>query len=205
MYLVKGLVFSGDSVDDAYVVPCSSTISKGVVMRSFDVANQFAKLVRVGLVSCSMVFATVAYASMCSSEMMPCSSDDVLVSTAVSSVSGPINSQTIVATLTIKSEHQHERGSIYVAAIVSGQAYFLSANGSWAAFTTGITPGAYATGELPASLVIPIVKDADLGGMQGAQIVIGYGISGLIATPGYAFNKMINAANYWVAYTVPKQ
>lgn len=117
---------------------------------------------------------------------------------------GPLAGRSIETTVVPASGDVGQQGRIYVAADVPGSGLYFLAPAGWQRWTAGTIP-AYQTGALPASLTVPAVSNADLSGIVGAQIYIGYGVGSDAAT---AESSLVNQkddlgnARYKRVYTV---
>lgn len=94
---------------------------------------------------------------------------------------------------------QGASGAIYVAAIFSGNVFFLGSNGAWSPYAAG-NATAYFTGKLAATTLDIIPTEMDLSTLPGAQILVGYGRG--IAPLSNPFDDMVRNATYNVIYTV---
>jgi hypothetical protein len=128
-----------------------------------------------------------------------CSSAGTTGGTAVQT-SGPLTAMTMQASFTPPGNAQGVSGAIYVAAIISGNVFFLSANGTWTPYVAGQSAMAFFTGQLTAMPLAIMPTALDLSGLRGAQILVGYGKG--IAPLSDPFNNMLNNATYDVVYTV---
>lgn len=114
--------------------------------------------------------------------------------------SGGTTAMTMQATFTPPGNVQGVSGAIYVAAIVSGNVLFLSANGTWTPYVAGRNPTAFFTGSLTAMSLAIMPTAMDLSAYSGAQILVGYGKG--IAPLSDPFNNMLTNTTYDVVYTV---
>ena len=114
--------------------------------------------------------------------------------------SGPTTAMTMQASFTPPGNVQGQSGAIYVAAIISGNILFLSANGTWTPYVAGRNPTAFFTGSLNAMSLSIMPTAMDLSAYRGAQILVGYGKG--IAPLSDPFNNMLTNTTYDVVYTV---
>lgn len=114
-------------------------------------------------------------------------------------VTGYSNSQTITSRLTVASQHVGVQGSVFIATLFNGKAYYLSATGQWIEVAAGADFPAYRTGTLPASLDATLASNADLRELIGAKIYMGYGAG---ATVRAAQDEMTATARYKEIHTI---
>jgi len=83
-----------------------------------------------------------------------------------------------------------QTGKVYVAALSGGNWFFLTSQG-WQTWHGGAFP-TYSNGAL-ANASIPVVTGANVSGLVGTQVYVGYGLSDA---------DMLNNGKYALVYTV---
>ena len=96
----------------------------------------------------------------------------------------------LTATVQIAYADLGQTGKVYVAALSGGNWFFLTSQG-WQAWHSGALP-TYSTGTL-ANASIPVVTIANVSGLVGTQVYVGYGLSDA---------DMLNNGKYALVYTV---
>jgi hydroxybutyrate-dimer hydrolase len=107
------------------------------------------------------------------------------------SSSGSLKALTLSVAVTPDSAVAGQNGNFYVAANLGGSWYFKTASG-WQAWSSGALP-VYASGPLTARTVPVLAADLDLGGVVGAQLYVGYGLSDNDMVSGNRFAKVYTA------------
>lgn len=105
--------------------------------------------------------------------------------------SGPITRTTITGTISVADPHVGQTGAIYVVAQVNGQ-FFAYDGSSWLLWD-GVTFAAYTQGPLQ-NTTLDVVRDADLSGLPGTLLYLGYGLSQA---------EMLAQTRYALVYSVP--
>lgn len=107
------------------------------------------------------------------------------------STSGLTANQTVSANVTIAAADVGRAGSFYVVALLNGSVY--ANNGSaWVLWSGGTLPTYSTLSAFASSHVLPILQNANLGGLRGLQIYAGYGTS---------LDDMLNNTKYGLVYT----
>lgn len=130
---------------------------------------------------------------------LPSLSAKAAVSTAVA---GPITKQTISLTAKVP-DTQGKPMTMYVVGILQGSVYFLNSNGTWSLYTGSKSVQAFQSFGLssgPSEISVPVVSEANLSGIVGFQIFVGYGL-GVVGLSD-PFQSMILNSTYDVVYTI---
>lgn len=115
--------------------------------------------------------------------------------------SGPITSRTITLSAKPQSDHIGKPGRVYIAAFTNNTWYFLNAAGDYtpiANLATDPIPSVF-SGNLLAQHTHNAATNADLSGLVGTTVWIGYGVG---ATDAIARDEFLNAARYLQVETV---
>ena len=109
---------------------------------------------------------------------------------------GPLSNVTVDVGATVSTLHRGKTGRVYVAALAGSTVLFLGPNG-WAPYTGGAFP-AYLSGALPRSVPVRIASGLNFSGLEGVQLVVGYGVGDDAA----AAAEMVRAGRYQVVHTL---
>lgn len=110
--------------------------------------------------------------------------------------SGPITSLTVDVSASISPLHRGKIGRVYVAAIAGQTLLFLGPEG-WTAFN-GVSAPAYLSGPLPRSVPVNIASGLDFRGLEGVQLVVGYGVGDDVT----AVQEMLRTGRFQVVHTL---
>lgn len=92
--------------------------------------------------------------------------------------------------------HRGKTGRVNVAALAGSTALFLGPSG-WAPYGGGIFP-AYGSGPLPRTVPVSIASGLDFSGLQGMQLVMGYGVG----DDDTAAAERVRAGRFQVVHTL---
>ncbi len=120
---------------------------------------------------------------------------------------GTITSQTVSVGMVPAGNDSGKQGSVFVAAVfpstLGGGVYFMNSSQAWTQYTTCATAPVYNTGSLAAVSDVKLLPAAaDLTGLVGTQIYVGYGVGGALSPAGTACNNMLTGGTYSLVYTV---
>lgn len=109
---------------------------------------------------------------------------------------GPLSNVTVDVGATVSTLHRGKTGRVYVAAVAGSAVLFLGPNG-WSPYTGGTVP-AYLSGPLPRTVPVRIASGLNFTGLEGVQLVVGYGV-GDDAT---AVPEMLRAGRFQAVHTL---
>jgi alpha-tubulin suppressor-like RCC1 family protein len=109
---------------------------------------------------------------------------------------GPLSNVTLDAAAAISPLHRGKTGRVYVAAFAGSAVVFLGPNG-WVPYTGGAFP-AYLSGALPRSVPVRMASGLNLSGLEGVNLVVGYGVGDDTA----AVAEMVRAGRFQVVHTL---
>jgi alpha-tubulin suppressor-like RCC1 family protein len=110
--------------------------------------------------------------------------------------SGALSNVTVDVAASISPLHRGKTGRIYVAAVAGANLLFLSPNG-WSVYRGGAVP-AYHSAALPRVMPVRIASGLDFSGLQGVQLVVGYGVG----DDAQAVVEMLRAGRFQVVHTL---
>jgi alpha-tubulin suppressor-like RCC1 family protein len=112
------------------------------------------------------------------------------------SQAGSLANVTLDVGATVSTLHRGKTGRVYVAAFAGSTVVFLGPNG-WVPYTGGAFP-AYLSGALPRTVPVRIASGLNLSGLEGVNLVVGYGVGDDAA----AVAEMVRAGRFQVVHTL---
>lgn len=109
---------------------------------------------------------------------------------------GPLSNVTVDVGASISTLHRGKTGRVYVAAVAGSNLLFLGTQG-WEVYTGGAIP-AYLSGPLPRTVPVRIASGLDFRGLEGVQLVVGYGVG----DDASAVPEMLRAGRFQVVHTL---
>ena len=96
----------------------------------------------------------------------------------------------------ISTLHRGKTGRVYVAALAGANLLFLGPQG-WSIYNGGVVP-AYLSGPLPRTVPARLASGLDFRGLEGVQLVVGYGVG----DDESAVLEMLRAGRFQAVHTL---
>jgi uncharacterized protein YkwD len=87
---------------------------------------------------------------------------------------GPVSAHSVNLRLQVAQSEVGDLGQVFVIAVVGNTLALLDGNG-WQAYNPAAPVPAWSMGQLPSSVVVPVLADLDVRSLCGVQLYIGYG------------------------------
>ncbi len=110
---------------------------------------------------------------------------------------GSLGSATVDVAAAVSTLHRGKAGRVYLAAQTGSGLFFLGSNG-WVPYTSVAAIPAYLSGALPRSVPARLASGQNLTGLEGVQLLVGYGLGDDTA----AVTEMLRSGRYQVVHTL---